>query len=130
MKLDFLKPQQMEFLREGKYIQDDETPQQRFKEVVDKIREYESDYSEGLADRIEYMLDKNILSLSTPVLANFGKPKKEGKNTHPLPASCYIVTVGDSIDGIYDAIGQVAVASKLGVEWVVTSKWLRKKGQK
>lgn len=114
MKLDFLKPQQMEFLREGKYIQDDETPQQRFKEIVDKIREYESDYSEGLADRIEYMLDKNILSLSTPVLANFGKPKKEGKNTHPLPASCYIVTVGDSIDGIYDAIGQVAVASKLG----------------
>ena len=37
-----------------------------------KVREYESMYSEGLADRIEYMIDKNILSLSTPVLANFG----------------------------------------------------------
>lgn len=114
MKLEFLQAPQLEFLREGKYIQDDETPQQRFKEIVDKVREYESDYSEGLADRIEYMLDKNILSLSTPVLANFGKIKKENKNTHPLPASCYIVSVGDSIEGIYNAIGQVAVASKLG----------------
>ena len=114
MKLDFLKPPQLEFLREGKYIGDNETPQQRIGEIVEKVREYEKDYSEGLADRIEYMIDKNILSLSTPVLANFGKSLKEGKNTHPLPASCYIVTVGDSIDGIYDAIGQVAVASKLG----------------
>jgi ribonucleoside-diphosphate reductase alpha chain len=114
MKLEFLQAPQLEFLREGKYIQDDETPQQRFKEIVSKVREYERLYSEGLADRIEYMLDKNILSLSTPVLANFGKVTKEGKNTHPLPASCYIVSVGDSIEGIYNAIGQVAVASKLG----------------
>lgn len=114
MKLEFLQAPQLEFLREGKYIQDDETPQQRFKEIVDKVREYEKDYSEGLAERIEYLIDKNILSLSTPVLANFGKPIKEGKNSHPLPASCYIVSVGDSIPEIYDAIAQVAVASKLG----------------
>lgn len=114
MKLEFLGEAQIEFLREGKYIQDDETPQQRFKEIVEKVREYESLYSEGLADRIEYMIDKNILSLSTPVLANFGRPLKKDKNTHPLPASCYIVTVGDSISDIYNSIGQVAVASKLG----------------
>ena len=114
MKLEFLQAPQIEFLREGKYIQDNETPQQRFREIVDKVREYEPMYSEGLADRIEYMIDKNILSLSTPGLANFGKPLKEGKNSHPLPASCYIVTVGDSIADIYNSIGQVAVASKLG----------------
>lgn len=114
MKLEFLQAPQIEFLREGKYIQDNETPQQRFKEIVDKVREYEPIYSEGLAKRIEYMIDKNILSLSTPVLANFGRPLKEGKNSHPLPASCYIVTVGDSISDIYNSIGQVAVASKLG----------------
>lgn len=114
MTLDFLQAPQLEFLREGKYIQDDETPQQRFKEIVDKVREYENLYSDGLADRIEYMIDKNILSLSTPVLANFGKSLKNGKSSNPLPASCYIVTVGDSIAEIYNAIGQVAVASKLG----------------
>lgn len=114
MKLDFLQAPQIEFLREGLYIQEDETPQDRFQEIVEKVREYESMYSEGLADRIAYMIDKNILSLSTPVLANFGKPLKEGKNSRPLPASCYIVTVGDSVSEIYNAIGQVAVASKLG----------------
>lgn len=114
MQLDFLKEAQIEFLREGKYINDDETPQDRFLEIVDKVREYENSYSEGLADRISYMLDKNILSLSTPVLANFGRKLKEGKNSQPLPASCYIVTVGDSIVDIYSSISQVAVASKLG----------------
>jgi ribonucleoside-diphosphate reductase alpha chain len=114
MKLDFLKTPQIEFLREGLYIQSNETPQQRFQEIVEKVREYENMYSEGLANRIEYMIDKNILSLSTPVLANFGKPTTKGKNTQPLPASCYIVTVGDSIVDIYNSIGQVAVASKLG----------------
>ena len=114
MELKFLQAPQIEFLREGKYIQDNETPQQRFQEIVDKVREYAPMYSEGLADRIEYMIDKNILSLSTPVLANFGRPLKKGKNSHPLPASCYIVTVGDSIADIYNSIGQVAVASKLG----------------
>jgi ribonucleoside-diphosphate reductase alpha chain len=114
MKLDFLKTPQIEFLREGLYIQSDETPQQRFQEIVEKVREYENMYSEGLANRIEYMIDKNILSLSTPVLANFGKPLEKGKNTQPLPASCYIVTVGDSIVDIYNSIGQVAIASKLG----------------
>ena len=107
MELKFLQAPQIEFLREGKYIQDNETPQQRFQEIVDKVREYEPMYSEGLADRIEYMIDKNILSLSTPVLANFGRPLKKGKNSHPLPASCYIVTVGDSIADIYNSIGQL-----------------------
>lgn len=114
MKLDFLQAPQIAFLREGLYIQENESPQERFQEIIEKVREYESIYSEGLADRIAYMIDKNILSLSTPVLANFGKPLKEGKNSRPLPASCYIVTVGDSVSEIYNAIGQVAVASKLG----------------
>lgn len=114
MTLDFLKEPQLEFLREGGYISENESPQHRFKEVVDKVREYESMYSTGLTKRIEYMLDKNILSLSTPVLANFGKPIVPNKNTQPLPASCYIVSVGDSIVDIYNSIAQVAVASKLG----------------
>ena len=114
MKLEFLKQPQLDFLREGRYIQPDETPQQRFQEIVDKVKEYESTYSDGLADRIAYMLDKNILSLSTPALANFGKKKKDGQNTLPLPASCNIVTVGNSIVDIYNSIAQVAVLSKLG----------------
>lgn len=114
MQLEFLKEPQIEFLREGFYIEPNETPQQRFQEIVDKVREYEAMYSEGLAERIKYMIDKNILSLSTPAIANFGRKKKQGQNTLPLPASCYIITVDDSIVEIYDSLGQVAVASKLG----------------
>lgn len=114
MKLEFLKEPQIEFLKEGKYILEGETPQQRFQEIVERVRFYEPRYSEGLADRIAYMLDMNILSASTPTLANFGRKIDPTKNSQPLPASCYIVTVGDSIGSIYNSIGQVAVASKLG----------------
>lgn len=114
MKLKFLGKAQIEFLKEGKYLEKDETPQQRFSEIVERIRFYESQYSEGLADRIAYMIDKNILSLSTPAIANFGRKRKEGQNTSPLPASCNIVTVGNSISDIYHSIAQVAMLSKLG----------------
>lgn len=113
MKLDFLKQEQLEFLYEGKYILEDETPQQRFKEIVERIRFYEPQYSEGLADRISVWLDKNFISLSTPALTNFGR-KREGGNSVPLPASCNIVTIGDSIASIYTGIGETAMLSKLG----------------
>jgi ribonucleoside-diphosphate reductase alpha chain len=114
MELNFLGNAQIEFLREGLYILPNETPQSRFKEIVDKVREYELMYSEGLGNRIEYMIDKNILSLSTPVISNFGRKKDLNRTTQDLPASCYIITVDDSISEIYHSIAQVAVASKLG----------------
>lgn len=114
MELKFLGEKQLEFLREGKYIKDDETPQERFGEIVEKVREYESQYSDGLADRIERLIDENILSLSTPCIANFGRKRKPNSNTQPLPASCNIVTVGDSISDIYSSMGEIAMLSKLG----------------
>lgn len=114
MNLEFLKTPQIEFLKEGKYLLPGETPQQRFTQIVQRVKDYEFMYGEGIAERIKVLLEKNILSLSTPVLANFGRPIDQTRNTHPLPASCYIITVGDSIAEIYDSIGQTAVASKLG----------------
>lgn len=114
MELKFLKEPQIEFLREGQYIKEGETPEQRFQEIVERVRFYEPMYGEGLADRVSHMIGEGILCLSTPVIANFGRKLDPSKNTHPLPASCYIVTVDDSIPSIYNSIGQVAVASKLG----------------
>lgn len=114
MKLNFLQQPQIDFLKEGKYIKEGETPEQRFSEIVERVRDYEKEYGEGLADRIKVLIEDNILSLSTPVLANFGRKKDPKKNTHPLPASCYIITVDDSISEIYDSISQAAMASKLG----------------
>lgn len=114
MKLEFLKTPQIEFLREGHYIAPNETPQQRIRDIVEKVREYENQYSPGLADRLAYMIDKNILSLSTPALSNFGRKKKEGQNTSSLPASCNIITVGNSIESIATANAEVKMLSKLG----------------
>lgn len=113
MKLEFLKSPQLEFLKEGLYLQPGETAQQRFKEIVDRVRFYESMYSEGLADRIEHMLDLNILSLSTPAISNFGRMPQKGKSM-PLPASCNIITVGNSIKHIAYSNSEVKMLSKLG----------------
>lgn len=114
MKLDFLTEPQLRFLKEGQYIKANETIQDRMKEVVDKVREYEEVYSPGLADRIAYMIDKGIFTLSTPALSNFGRKKEAGKNTQPLPASCNIITVGDSISDIAYSNSEVKMLSKLG----------------
>ena len=70
MKLEFLGEAQIEFLREGQYIEKGETVEQRFSEIVERVRFYENKYSPGLANRIEILLDKNILSLSTPSFSN------------------------------------------------------------
>lgn len=113
MELKWIKEAQLSFLQQG-YLEKSETPEQRFTEIVERVRDYELNYSEGLADRIYYMIDRNILSLSTPAIANFGRKRNKNSNTVPLPASCNIVTVGDSISDIYNSIGQVAMLSKLG----------------
>lgn len=113
MELKFLKEEQLEFLREGKYILDNETPQQRFEEILERISYYEPRYSEGLTERLREWLDKNYICLSTPALTNFGR-KYEGRNTVPLPASCNIVTIGNSIPSIYLGIAETAMLSKLG----------------
>lgn len=74
MTLEWLGEPQIEFLREGRYILDNETPQQRYTEIVERIRDYEGVYQElGLADRMKEWLDKNYIHVSTPVLANFGR---------------------------------------------------------
>ena len=64
-------------------------------EIHAAIKKHEHKYSEGLADRmVGYIMDQ-IVSLSTPQWSNFGKYKQEG--TSPLPVSCYILNVNNSI---------------------------------
>jgi len=130
MKLEFIKKEQLKFLKEGQYIKEGETPQERFEAIVDRIRDYEKDYSEGLADRMAYMLDKNIFSLSTPALANFGRKRKEGSNTQSLPASCNIITVGDSISDIGYSNSEVRMLSKLGAAAGTNYTRISQKGTK
>ena len=113
MELKFLQKPQLEFLKDG-YLEPGETANERFSAIIKRVKHYEPLYSEGLAERLSYMIEKNILSLSTPAIANFGREKKDTANTTNLPASCNIITVGDSISDIYNSIAQVAMLSKLG----------------
>lgn len=113
MNLQFLKEPQRIFLKEGNYLKE-QTPEERYCEIVEKIREYEHLYSDGLADRISILLEKNILSPSTPTLGNFGRKKDKNSKTQNLPCSCNIVGVENSIYGIYSANLEVAMLSKLG----------------
>lgn len=114
MKAKFLEEPQMIFLREGNYLEGDETPEQRFDDILKVVQRYEHLYSDGLTNRLDYMLKKNIYSLSTPSLANFGRKTREGANTTPLPVSCNILTVGDSIADIGYSIAETGMLSKLG----------------
>jgi ribonucleoside-diphosphate reductase alpha chain len=115
MELKYLKTPQIEFLTEGNYLLG-QTPQERFTEIINLVRYYEKvvKYPKNTSKIIEYMLDNNYLSLSSPTIANFGRSYKEDANTMPLPASCNIVTPQDSIYDIYSSNLEVAMLSKLG----------------
>lgn len=58
------------------------------------------------------MLEVQILSPSTPQWANIGRESRA--NSTDLPCSCNIITVPDSIAGIYYSIAETAMLSKLG----------------
>lgn len=114
MKLDFLKGPQREFLSEGNYHKG-QTVEERFQDIVDRVRDYESlGFPAGLSNRIKHLLEENIFSLSTPTLANFGKKESDGSLCKNLPASCNIVSVENSVYGIYYANLEVAMLSKRG----------------
>ena len=104
--------EQIEFLQKKNYLKKNETLENKIKTIGDVIRTYEKNYSEGLGDRIENLIKRQIFCLSTPQLANLGNYSEEGSS--PLNASCNIITVPNSIQGIYYSIGETAMLSKLG----------------
>ena len=104
--------EQIEFLKNKNYLKKGETLEERINDIVEVVRKYEPLYSEGLADRIRESIEQQILSPSTPQWANIGRPARA--NSTDLPCSCNIITVPDSIAGIYYSIGETAMLSKLG----------------
>lgn len=104
--------EQIQFLRNKQYLIGNESIDDRITAICNVVRGYEDQYSPGLADRIYGYIKEQVLVPSTPQWANLGRPRKEG--TNPLPASCYILGVQNSIQGIYYALGEAAMMSKLG----------------
>ena len=102
------------FFKNKQYTREGQSLDERILEIVEKVREYEHLYSDGLADRVKDLIERRVLIPSTPQWSNFGRPKEEGSKTQPLNCSCNIVNYTDSIAGIYFSHGEVAMLSKLG----------------
>jgi ribonucleoside-diphosphate reductase alpha chain len=103
---------QVEFLSKKQYIRTGESLECRINSITELVRTYEDQYYDGLADRIHKIISGQILSPSTPQWANLGRNESIG--TTPLPVSCYILSVPNSIQGIYYSLGETAMMSKLG----------------
>lgn len=65
--------------------------------------EYNSVYSDFLT-----VIKNNWLGLSTPVAANLGTP------VDSLPISCFVMSVSDSINGIFDSLHEASMLTKAG----------------
>ena len=107
------KEEQLQFLKKKHYLGKEETLDERIKTIGNVIKTYEKKYKNpGLGDRIESYIKEQIFCPSTPQLSNLGKYSEKG--TSPLNCSCNIITVPNSIQGIYYSIGETAMLSKLG----------------
>jgi len=115
MKLNWLKEDQIEFLKRG-YLENDQTPEERYKEICDTIEKYSLklsksveaiEYCKNIGKRFEEYISKGWVSFSTPVFINFGKKEN-------LAISCNKSILSDSLDDIYKGIHELGMLAKYG----------------
>lgn len=105
----------IEFLRNKDYLKNGQSLESRLSDIYSVIKSYEDDFNQpGLSERCKVWIDNQYISLSTPQLSNVGKKSEPGKKTTDLPCSCNILSVPNSIAGIYYSLGEAAMLSKLG----------------
>lgn len=98
-----------QILRKKGYIDDDETPVSRFKDIAEHLSQYVPTSHRHIAkDNFERLLLSGKFSLSTPAFCNIGKPYKG------MPISCSGGWVGDSVDDFYTSNHEIAMLSKNG----------------
>ena len=139
-KLDWLKADQREFLNGG-YLDDGEAPEQRFQTICDTVQKYatklsfdyyqsletdngfcpEYDKVRNIGERFERYFEKGWVSLSTPVLKNFGKEEN-------LPISCNHGIIEDSLSGIYQGLHETGMLAKYGAGTAVNFSDIRPVG--
>jgi ribonucleoside-diphosphate reductase alpha chain len=106
------RQQAVDFLKNKQYLKGDETIVDRIDSICSVVKQYEGEYGEeGLSERIKSYINNQIFIPSTPQWANVGREYNGSPN---LPASCYILGVENSIQGIYYSFGETAMMSKLG----------------
>jgi len=128
MAYEHIGDKQEQFLRKKKYLEDGQSVEDRYEQIVNRVKDLQDNYPNGagLSARILRYLEEGILSPSTPVLANFGKPRQEGSTS--LPVSCNIISVENSVQGIYGANLEAAMLSKLGAGVGIDFSFVSDKG--
>lgn len=115
LKLPWLFSDQRLFL-ERDYLQDGQTPEERYLEICNTIENYclkmsdtvESiEYSKNIGKRFKGYIEKGWVSFSTPVLINFGKENN-------LPISCNKSILSDSLHDIYKGVHELGMLAKYG----------------
>lgn len=85
-------------------------PNQTVDEKLNSICKYAASFykdEEGLKEKFLELFERGWCSLSSPIWANFGEDRG-------LPISCFNTYIPDSMDGIYGALHEVAMETKLG----------------
>ena len=85
-------------------------PNQTVDEKLNSICKYAASFykdEEGLKENFLELFERGWCSLSSPIWANFGEDRG-------LPISCFNTYIPDSMDGIYGALHEVAMETKLG----------------
>lgn len=128
-KLDYIKEDQRLFLSRG-YLEDGETIEQRFTEVSDRVKELSlrmanteesKEYLKDINLRFYNYFEKGWISLSTPVLKNFGKDTN-------LPISCNFSILDDSLDDIYKGLHEIGMLAKYGAGTAQNFSYIRPEG--
>lgn len=84
-----------------------ELPQERWMVIAMTLMQNESDNRLDKVKEAYWAMSNLYMTTATPTLANAGK-------THGQLSSCFIDTVDDSLQGIYDSNTDVATLSKFG----------------
>ena len=125
--LQWLKDQeQIEMLKRG-YLNENETPEDRFQAICDAIQKYSNklaktpeskEYVKDIGKRFERYVSKGWTSFSTPIIRSFG-------SEFNLPISCNHTILEDSMDGIYRRLYETGILASKGSGTAVNISDLR-----
>ena len=130
LNLEWLKDEEQRDMLKRGYLDEGETPEQRFQIICNTVQKYSTqlakteearEYLQGIGKRFEGYVSKGWTSLSTPVLRSFG-------SEHNLPISCNHSIIEDSIDGIYSRFYETGILASRGAGTAVNISDLRPLG--
>jgi ribonucleoside-diphosphate reductase alpha chain len=101
----WLNKDSRKFLERG-YLLEDETPEQRIKDIADKAQSLLGDM-DGFSDKFYDYMAKGFYSLSSPIWSNFGRERG-------LPISCFGSFIADEMSSILEKIAEVGQMTKCG----------------